>query len=148
MSEGPISPMPDEESGAQERERKKAGRSFPLWAPGRRASTLAAGMVLLLATGAVFWPGGPPGAFRGVCLVFDPCGGVSRNTSLYHPLTDFLAQSTEHSLELVIAKDTADFQVQLEKGADFVFCPDGLGLALEPKSLLKGPRSTEDPGVF
>jgi hypothetical protein len=133
VSEGPILPSSDESSVAEEPGQKKSKRSFPLWATGRRVSTIAAALVLLLALGAVLWPGGQRQAFHGVCLVFDPCGGKARVASLYGPLTNFLVDSAEHSLDLIVVKTVADFQAQVADGVDFVVCPDGLGLALDPE---------------
>ncbi|MBU8871468.1 MAG: hypothetical protein KOO60_11440 [Gemmatimonadales bacterium] len=130
-------------------------RALPLWSSGHRVSALAAAMVLLLALGAVLWPGAPETHFHGVCLVFDPAGGKDREVALFHPLTDFLAKASGHSLNLVMTRDVAVFQAQLGFGADFVICPDGLGLTLDSERFIPlvagrrtAPRNLRPRGVL
>lgn len=131
MSDEPNSPLPEDSAPADNGERTVVRRGLPLWSTGRRVSTLAAAVVILLALGAVFWPGRERQAFHGVCLVFDPGGAKTRATSLYVPLTDFLVDSSGHSLSLIVVRTVAEFRTQLASGVDFVVCPDGLALSLD-----------------
>lgn len=103
---------------------------------GRRAGTLvtlgAALVVLLLALGSVLWPSGRQGRIQGAILVLDPAAGPQRQEKLYRPLTGFLEAMAGEPLRLVVARDVADFQLALETGVDFVMCPDGVALGLDP----------------
>lgn len=118
----------------------EAGRSAPVnaggkgrgpWSAGRRASTIAAAIVILLAAGAAFWPREPRPEYHGVCVVFDPGGGLLRQSELFEPLAGFLAGVTGHSLELAVVGTVAEFRTLVDEGADFVVCPDGLALHLD-----------------
>ena len=131
MSEESLPPLSDQPLKAKGKLPAAVRRAFRLLSQGRRVSALAAVLVILLALGAVLWPGNQSPAFQGICLVYDPAGGRAREASLFGPLTDFLVNASGHPLDLVLARDVGEFQAQLDLGADFVICPDGLGLALD-----------------
>jgi hypothetical protein len=94
----------------------------------------AAGIVLVLALGAVLWPAGRSPSLRGLVLVFDSAGDSSRVDGLYRPLASYLEQVSGHAMDLEVAPDSAAFFAAASRGADFIFCPDGLALGLDPES--------------
>ena len=144
LNDEAMNPSPDQSLDAGMKEPASFSRGFRLLSQGRRVSALAAALVLLLALGAVLWPQNQRPDFHGICLVYDPAGGSARTASLFRPLTDFLVQSTGHSLDLILTRNIGAFQAQLDLGADFVICPDGLGLHLDGEvfvPLVAGRRS-------
>lgn len=95
--------------------------------------TLSAALfVLLLAVGAVLWPAGRGKALLGLVLVFDSTGDQTRIESLYQPLAAFLAETGGQGMDLVVARSRGEFLTRARRGADFLFCPDGLALQLDP----------------
>lgn len=98
------------------------GRVFPL----------AAVLVVLLALGAVIWPRGREQGGQGLLVVYDSSGLRGRQDAVYEPLADFLAEITGRELGMSLVTGLADFHEQVENGAEFVLCPDGLGLRLDP----------------
>jgi len=97
---------------------------------GSRLSLIAAAIVLLLTAGALIWPGGGTGAFRGVCLVFDPSGSA-RESNLYEPLVAFLSETTGQDFRLERVTTVQEFRAEAARGVDLAVCPDGLGLTLD-----------------
>ncbi len=98
---------------------------------GRSITILASALVLALALGALLWPGVGPTRGRGVLLVFDSSGNKVRITSVYEPLLHFLNEFTDKPLDLAVVVTVGAFREKMADGADFVFCPDGLGLTLD-----------------
>jgi len=98
---------------------------------GRSITILASALVLALALGALLWPGGGATRGRGVLLVFDSSGNKVRITSVYEPLLHFLNEFTDKPLDLAVVVTVGAFREKMADGADFVFCPDGLGLTLD-----------------
>ncbi|MCK9996005.1 MAG: hypothetical protein KAH56_06975 [Candidatus Krumholzibacteria bacterium] len=106
-------------------------RTGSLGGGGRPITILAAVLVLALALGALLWPGVGPTRGRGVLLVFDSSGDQVRITNVYEPFLHFLNEFTDQPLDLAVVGTVGSFREKLIDGADFVFCPDGLGLTLE-----------------
>lgn len=98
---------------------------------GRSITILASALVLALALGALLWPGVGPTRGRGVLLIFDSSGNKARTTSVYEPLLHFLNEFTDKPLDLAVVVTVGAFREKMADGADFVFCPDGLGLTLD-----------------
>ena len=98
---------------------------------GRSITLLAAALVLALALGALLWPGVGPTRGRSILLVFDSTGDKVRITNVYEPLLHFLNEFTDQPLDLEVVVTVGAFGEKLADGADFVFCPDGLGLTLD-----------------
>ncbi len=107
-----------------------AGSGPPFLRAGSRISLFAAGAVLVLALGALIWPGGGDNAFHGVCLVFDPAGS-GRDLELYEPLAEFLGESTGKTFRFERVGTVEQFRARVAGGVDFAVCPDGLGIALD-----------------
>ena len=131
-----MNSSPDQPSEPLEADPKAGGRLLRFWPAKHLASTLAAALVVLLALGSILWPGNHHQAFRGICLVYDSNGMSGRETSLFLPLTKYLGRASGHPLDLVMARNIGEFQAQLDLGADFLICPDGLGLALDPEQFV------------
>ncbi len=123
---------------------------------GGRSLTLLAGfLVLVLALGALLWPGGGPAEGRGVFLVFDSTGNGSRTAQVYEPLQNFLNEILGRPLDLVVVRDTGAFRAELSGSVEFVLCPDGLGLGLDAASFApvvvgrrSAPRNLRPRGVL
>ncbi len=98
---------------------------------GRSITILASALVLALALGALLWPGLGPTRGRGVLLVFDSSGSKARITNVYEPLLHFLNEFTDQPLDLAVVVTVGAFREKMADGAEFVFCPDGLGLTLD-----------------
>lgn len=99
---------------------------------GSTISLAAAAIVILLAAGALIWPGGKPDGLRGVCLVYDSLGS-QRDDVLYEPLVDFLSKHSGRGMRLQRVDNVRDFQLQAQQGVDVALCPDGLALELDPE---------------
>lgn len=126
-----------------------AGRGGLSW------TILAGILVLVLTVGALLWPGGSPTVGGGLLLVFDSSGSHSRIEDVYQPLQQFLNLYLDEPLELVVVSSTGDFRDRAAAGADFVFCPDGLGMVLDGRSHLPvavgrrgAPRNLRPRGVL
>lgn len=122
---------------------------------GRRITAIAAALVILLALGALFWPGGDRGDGRSTLLVFDSSGDGSRRTVVYGPLEDYLTRIAGRFLDLEVVADAATFRARVGDGAAFIFCPDGLGLELDPDRFIPlavgrraAPRNLRPRGVL
>jgi hypothetical protein len=92
---------------------------------------LAGILVVLLAVGALLWPGGGSNGGRALFLVFDSTGDRARVKRVYEPVLQFLNGHTEDPLELAVTSSVQDFQAVLDGRVAFVLCPDGLGLGLD-----------------
>ncbi len=130
-------------------------RTGSLGGGGRLITILAAGLVLVLALGALLWPGVGPTRGRGVLLVFDSSGDQARIAKVYEPFLHFLNEFTDHPLDLAVVGTVVAFREKLIDGADFVFCPDGLGLTLDAGQYLPvavgrraAPRNLRPRGVL
>jgi len=100
----------------------------------RLSWTILAGiLIVLLALGALLWPGHRALPGTRVLLVFDSSGNRARTVAVYEPLQRFLGSVVDEPLELAVVRTTAEFRDRISAGADFVFCPDGLGISLDPK---------------
>lgn len=119
----------ERDAARQDPEAVERPRRAPLLS-GSRISLAAAAVVILLALGALIWPGGAADGLRGVCLVYDPLG-AEREADLYRPLIDFLAENTGRSLRLRRVVTAEAFLDQAAVGVDLALCPDGLALALD-----------------
>ena len=127
-----------------------------LWRGGGRSITVLTGvLVLVLALGALLWPGSGPTRGRGVLLVFDSSGDRIRIANVYEPLLQFLNEFTDQPLDLAIVGTVGTFREKLADGVDFVFCPDGLGLSLEAAEFVPvavgrraAPRNLRPRGVL
>ncbi len=106
-------------------------RAGSLGGGGRSITILAGILVLALALGSLLWPGVGPSRGRGVLLVFDSSGDQVRITNVYDPFLYFLNEFTDQPLDLAVVGTVGAFREKLTDGADFVFCPDGLGLTLD-----------------
>lgn len=123
--------MTEIEPGSQaEPKAGSAGRGARSLLSGSRISLLAAAMVVVLALGALIWPGGEPRSLSGICLVYDPLGS-ERDADLYDPLVVFLARTSDRALHLRRVGTVDEFLRLAADGADFALCPDGLALALD-----------------
>lgn len=120
-----------ERTGAESRpdEGAAGSRRRPLLS-GSSISLAAAAIVILLALGALIWPGGAPDGLRGVCLVYDPLGGM-RDDVLYEPLVAFLSEKSDRALRMQRVATVDEFLQQADRGVDVALCPDGLALALD-----------------
>ena len=98
---------------------------------GRSRAILTGVLVLGLACGALLWPGANSSRGRGVFLVFDSSGNLSREAAVYKPLANFLNEFTSHPVDLQVVPTLGAFQEKLSAGVDFVLCPDGLALTLD-----------------
>lgn len=92
----------------------------------------AAFFVLLLALGAVLWPAGRGSSLSGRILVYDPTGDAARTEFVYEPLAAFLGGPEGKGADLTVARTRGEFLASARQGADFLFCPDGLALQLDP----------------
>lgn len=118
--------------------------------------TIGAGvLVLLLALGALLWPGGGPTQGRAVFLVFDSTGDRARIAQVYEPFLHFLNEFSADPLDLTVVATLDAFQEKLAQRVDFIICPDGLGLALEPEVFVPlaagrraAPRNLRPRGVL
>lgn len=99
-----------------------------------RASLLAALLIVLLAIGAVIWPRGGGQGGTALLLVYDTSGQAQRLESIYRPLADYLAEITGRELDLALTAQVDDFLRQAHNGAEFLLCPDGLGLELDSEA--------------
>jgi len=122
---------------------------------GRSITILAAVLVLVLALGALLWPGVGPTGGRGILLIFDSSGDQVRITRVYEPFLHFLNEFTDHPLDLAVVGTVGAFREKLADGADFVFCPDGLGLTLQTEQYVPlavgrraAPRNLRPRGVL
>jgi len=102
----------------------------------RRITLLAAGLVVLLAVGAVLWPRDRSPGLQGRVVVLDPAANTQRTRRVFAPLADFLAETSDHPMRLVACRTLAEFSGALAEGADFVVCPDGTALALGSESFV------------
>jgi hypothetical protein len=91
----------------------------------------AAAVVLLLALGALFWPGGAARRGSNVFLVFDSSLEADRLDGVYEPLALYLEELTGRPLDILVAVTRQDFLARAEEGAGFVLCPDGLAIGLD-----------------
>lgn len=133
MSEGasPESPGSSGSSGLPPEPVARGGDlSGSAWAG--RTSLLAALLVILLALGAVIWPRSQGQGGSALLLVYDSSGNIERQESIYRPLADFLGEITGRELDLALVGQVADFRRQASEGAEFLLCPDGLSLGLDP----------------
>lgn len=123
---------------------------------GARPLTLMAGvLVVVLALGALLWPGSGGRRGDGVLLVFDPSGNSVRATRVYEPLRDYLNGMTGAPLELALVTTRSEFVARADEGVDFILCPDGLGCGLEPEVYVpvvtgrrSAPRNLRPRGVL
>ncbi|MBM4131328.1 hypothetical protein FJ250_09945 [bacterium] len=108
-------------------------RARPRAGGGRRgpAAAGAALGVLLLAAAAAWWPrpASSPGGI-GV-VVLDPTGDERRLSSTWPALARVLAGRDAVAPRLDVARTRAAFD-ELAAGADFLVCPDGVALGLDP----------------
>jgi len=126
------------------------------WRGGGGLITIGAGvLVLLLALGALLWPGGGPARGRAVFLVFDSTGDRGRVAKVYEPFLHLLNEISDHPLDLAVVGTVAAFREKLADQVDFIFCPDGLGLTLEPGDYVPvaagrraAPRNLRPRGVL
>jgi hypothetical protein len=130
-------------------------QAIPERSRGFSITVLAAVVILVLAGGALLWPGDGPSRNRGVFLVFDSTGDGVRTTGVYEPLRQFLSEFTRRPLELEIAATVATFTQAQAAGVDFVLCPDGLSLDLPADGFLPvavgrraAPRNLRPRGVL
>ncbi len=126
------------------------------WGGGGRSITVLAGvLVLVLAFGALLWPGSGPSRNRGVFLVFDSLGDRVRVVNVYEPLLKFLNEFTGSPLELEVVGTVGDFTERQAAGVEFILCPDGLGVDLPATQFVPvvvgrraAPRNLRPRGVL
>ena len=130
-------------------------RSGRLGGGGRSITLLAGVLVLVLACGALLWPGSGPSRSRGVFLVFDSTGDRVRVVNVYEPLLQFLNGFTGRPLALEVVATVDAFTEKQTAGVDFVLCPDGLGLDLPADEFVPvavgrraAPRNLRPRGVL
>lgn len=105
---------------------------------------VAAIFVLVLALGAMFWPKGKSPSLSGRVLIFEATGDANRLNILYRPLVNFLTETSGHEMDLQIAATRGEFLASAGDDVDFIFCPDGLALQLDPdlfQPLVAGRRN-------
>lgn len=133
------------------------GAAVGLWGDGRgrRRAILAGILVLALAGGALLWPGNNAPRSRGIFLVFDSSGSGNREVSVYRPLANFLEETAGQQLDLQIVRTLDAYGDKLRAGVDFVLCPDGLALDLDPGKFValavgrrSAPRNLRPRGVL
>jgi hypothetical protein len=112
-------------------------------------------LVVVLALGALLWPGSERRRGQGVLLVFDPSGNSVRAARVYEPLRIYLNGATGSPLELVVETTRETFAAVASEGADFILCPDGLGCDLDPDDYVpvvtgrrSAPRNLRPRGVL
>lgn len=122
---------------------------------GRSITVLAGALVLVLACGALLWPGSGPSRSKGVFLVFDSTGDRGRIVQVYEPLLQYLGEFTGRPLELEVVGTVGAFTEKQASGVDFVLCPDGLGLDLAASQFVPvavgrraAPRNLRPRGVL
>lgn len=122
---------------------------------GRSLTFLAGVLVLVLALGALLWPGAGSKRGRGTLLIFDSSGDGNRVARVYDPLLAYLTETGETPLDLEVVGNLDTFQAMAAKGADFILCPDGLGLNLQADSYVpvvvgrrSAPRNLRPRGVL
>jgi hypothetical protein len=130
-------------------------RSGRLGGGGRSITALAGALILVLAGGALLWPGSGPSRNRGVFLVFDSTGDRVRVVNVYEPLQQFLNEFTGRPLDLEVVGTVGAFAEMQVVGVDFVLCPDGLGLDLPASGFVPvavgrraAPRNLRPRGVL
>lgn len=130
-------------------------RTDRLGGGGRSITILAAVLVLVLALGALLLPGLGPTRGRGIFLIYDSSGDQVRVAKVYEPLLNFLNEFSDQPLDLAVVGTVGAFREMLTGGVDFVFCPDGLGLTLEPGQYVPvavgrraAPRNLRPRGVL
>jgi hypothetical protein len=105
-------------------DRSAAGR-------GRLITAAAAAVVLLLAVGALFWPGDADREGENLFLVFDGSREAGRLDEVYEPLALYLEELTARPLDIVVCTGREDFTARAARGAGYVLCPDGLAIGLD-----------------
>lgn len=126
------------------------------FAKGGLSLTVMAGLlVVVLALGALLWPGSRSERGRGIVLVYDSSRENGRVHLVYEPLRAYLAEVVGSPLELSVVDSRAAFDDQVVAGADYIFCPDGLGLGLDAQKFLPlvvgrraAPRNLRPRGVM
>ena len=121
------------------KESQESDQSKPL----PRVTLGAAVLVLILALGAVFFPGGNQYDMQGVFLVFDSPGGNENREELFESMSEVFAELSGHSMALVVVDNRDDFLQRVRQGVDFILCPDGVALDLPAAdfgSLVAGRR--------
>ncbi len=97
-----------------------------------KTTLAAAALVLVLALGAAFFPSSKGYEMQEVFLVFDAPGSGTEREEFFHSLAQVLGEISEHSMEVVVCTTRGEFMKQAQGGVDFLFCPDGLALELDP----------------
>lgn len=133
----------------------EGSRSGLLGGGGRSITVMAAALVMILACGALLWPGSGPSRSRGVFLIFDSTGDRGRLVQVYEPLLQFLNELGGRPLELEVVGTVEAFSEMQASGVDFVLCPDGLGLGLASSQFVPvavgrraAPRNLRPRGVL
>ena len=103
--------------------------------PGR-VTAAAAGLVVVLALGAVLWPRAETHLEAPSLLVFDPSGDDTRVAGVYGHLQEHLAAASGRELGLIVVRDLAAYGRELARTPAFVLAPDGLALAAGPGEYL------------
>ncbi|MCB1182138.1 hypothetical protein KDM41_01810 [bacterium] len=122
--------------------------------PGR-VTAAAAGLVVVLALGAVLWPRAETHLEAPSLLVFDPSGDDTRVAGVYGHLQEHLAAASGRELGLIVVRDLAAYGRELARTPAFVLAPDGLALAAGPGEYLPvasvrrpAPRNLRPSGVL
>jgi len=92
----------------------------------------AAVLVLILAVAAAFFPNSARYEMHEVFLVYDAPGVDEGRDDFFQSLAGVLGEISAHPMKLVVASNRDDFLRLAADGADFVFCPDGLAMSLDP----------------
>lgn len=93
---------------------------------------VGAGIVLLLALGALLWPRNGADSGQSVVVVFDHNDGEYRKARVYEPLVRWLETYSDTPLKLVLLGNRQVFQAEVALRPDLIFCPDGVALELDP----------------
>jgi hypothetical protein len=133
----------------------EASVSGRLGGAGRSLTVLAGLLVVALALGAMLWPGSDSQPGRAMVLVYDSSGDTARTGLVYEPLLAYLTETAGTPLDLAVVATRSAFDDQVAAGADFILCPEGLGLGLDSRTFIplvvgrrSAPRNLRPRGVL